>query len=160
MVKARADPTLPNGDGKPPYDLAGDRATRDAFRLARFKLDENEVGTWDWGASHIPEPLSEADVKKRNDDEAAEAKRTEEARRKKEEERLKLEGPKVDGSTQLGKEAQRRRLAALGAAGKTAEDKRREEMKGLTPEMRMKLERERRARAAEERFKKMQAGGN
>lgn len=160
MVKAKADPTVRNGDGKPPYDLAGDRPTRDAFRLARFKLDESEVGTWDWEASHVPEPLSESDVKKRNDDEAAEEKRAEEARRKAETERLKLEGPKVDDKVSLGKEAQRRRLAALGAAGKTAEDKRREEMKGLTPEMRMKLERERRARAAEERFRKMQGGGN
>lgn len=160
MVKARADPTVQNGDGRPAYDLAGDRPTRDAFRLARFKLDENEVGTWDWEASHIPEPLSESEVKKRSEDEATEAQRAEAERRKSETERLKLEGPKVDDKVNLGKEAQRRRLAALGAVGKTAEDKRREEMKGLTSEMRVKLERERRARAAEGRLKKMQGGGN
>lgn len=160
MAKAKADPTQLNGDGRPAYDLAGNRPTRDAFRLARWKLDESEVGTWDWEASHIPEPLSEEQVKQRSEDETAEEKRAEEARRKAETERLKLEGPKVDDKVNLGKEAQRRRLAALGAAGKTAEDKRKEEMKGLTPEMRMKLERERRARAAEERFKKMQGSGN
>ena len=162
LVKAKADPTVLNGEGRPPYDLAGDRPTRDAFRLARHKLEaaDNVEAQWDWEKAHIPEPLSESDIKKRNEDEAAEERRAEEARRKAETERLKVERPKVEGTGQLGKEAQRRRMAALGAAGKTAEDKRREEMKGLSPDMRMKLERERRARAAEERFKKMKSGEN
>jgi hypothetical protein len=44
----------------------------------------------------------------------------------------------------------------LGAVEKTAAEKRDEETRGMTPEMRMKLERERRARAAEERFRRMQ----
>jgi hypothetical protein len=41
---------------------------------------------------------------------------------------------------------------------KTAQEKREEEARGMTPEMRMKLERERRARAAEARFKAMSGG--
>jgi hypothetical protein len=44
----------------------------------------------------------------------------------------------------------------LGAAEKTGAEKREEEMRGMTPEMRMRLERERRARAAEERIRRMQ----
>lgn len=162
LVKAKADPTQLNGEGRPPYDLAGDRATRDAFRLARHKLSsvDDVTAQWDWDKAHIPEPLSESDVKKRSAEEVAAAKEAEEERRRAETARLEKEGPKIEGNAPLGKEAQRRRLAALGAAGKTAEDKRREEMKGLTPEMRLKLERERRARAAEERFKKGQSGGS
>jgi hypothetical protein len=42
---------------------------------------------------------------------------------------------------------------------KTAEERRQEEARGLTPEMRTRLERERRARAAEERIRRMQGGG-
>lgn len=38
LTKAGADPTLPNGDNKPPFDLCGDRATRDAFRISRNEL--------------------------------------------------------------------------------------------------------------------------
>jgi hypothetical protein len=36
---------------------------------------------------------------------------------------------------------------------KTAQEKREEEARGMTPEMRMRLEREKRARAAEERMR-------
>ncbi len=42
---------------------------------------------------------------------------------------------------------------------KSAQERREEEARGLKPEQRMKLDRERRARAAEERLRRMQAGG-
>jgi len=53
------------------------------------------------------------------------------------------------------------RMERKAGAGKTLMDKtgserREEETRGLTPELRMKLERERRARAAEERLRRMQ----
>ena len=35
LTKANANPTLVNGEDKPPFDIAGDRATRDAFSVAR-----------------------------------------------------------------------------------------------------------------------------
>jgi hypothetical protein len=41
---------------------------------------------------------------------------------------------------------------------KTPQERREEEARGLTPEMKMRLERERRARAAEERMKRLQSG--
>ncbi|RMD41380.1 hypothetical protein DV735_g3730, partial [Chaetothyriales sp. CBS 134920] len=47
-------------------------------------------------------------------------------------------------------------LSAVVASGKSGAEKREEDTRGLTPEQRMKLERERRARAAEERFRRMQ----
>jgi hypothetical protein len=52
----------------------------------------------------------------------------------------------------LGKAQGRGRAAALGQVAKTAQEKREEEARGLTPEMRVRLERERRARAAEARM--------
>lgn len=156
LSKAGADPTLPNGDGKTPFELAGDRATRDAFRVARSELGESK---WDWEAAQIPSGITRAEAEQRDAREKQEEAKQEEARRESEKRRLKEEGPKVADAGPLGKAAGRGRALALGQAQKTAQEKREEEARGLTPEMRMRLERERRARAAEERMKKMPGGG-
>ncbi len=149
LVKGGANPTLTNGDGKTAFDLAGDRSTRDAFRVARSELGESK---WDWEAAHIPAALSRVEAEKREAREKIEEAKKEEVRRKAEEARLAEEGPKVvDGP--LGKAAGRVRALALGQVQKTAQEKREEEARGLTPEMRMRLERERRARAAEARMR-------
>ena len=149
LTKAGADPTLVNGEGKPAFDLAGHRATRDAFRVARSELGENK---WDWSAAHVPPPLSKAEAEKRGAREKAEADRAETERRKAEEERLRKEKPAVDQTTNKGGKT-------LGVVPKTAEERREEDARGMTPETRMRIERERRARAAEERMKRM-AGGS
>jgi hypothetical protein len=155
IIRGGANPTLLNGDGKPPFDLAGDRSTRDAFRVARAELGEDR---WGWEAAHIPSAISKSEAEERDAREKKEETQKEAERRKAEAARLKEEGPKVvDGP--LGKAAGRGRALALGQVGKTAQEKREEEAKGMTPEMRMKLERERRARAAEERMRRM-AGGS
>ena len=148
LTKAGADPTLVNGEGRPAFDLAGHRATRDAFRVARSELGENK---WDWSAAHVPPPLSKAEAEKRGALEKVEADSAEAERRKIEEERLRKEKPAADQLTKKGGKT-------LGAVPKTAEERREEDARGMTPEMRMRIERERRARAAEERLKRM-AGG-
>jgi hypothetical protein len=153
LVKGGANPTLQNGDGKTPFDLAGDRATRDAFRVARSELGESK---WDWEAAHVPTPISKSEAESRGAREKEEEAKKEAERRKAETERLKEEGPKVTDAP-LGKAAGRGRAIALA---KTAQEKREEEARGLTPEMRMRLDRERRARAAEERMKRMAGGGS
>ncbi|KAK4225099.1 hypothetical protein QBC38DRAFT_272269 [Podospora fimiseda] len=146
LTRAKADPTILNSEGKTPFDLASDRATRDAFRVARSELGES---AWDWEAAHVPAALKKEEAEKR----AEREKKVEEDRRKAEEERLKKEGPKVV-------ESKPRKGGVLGGAPlMTAEEKRREEARGLTPEQRMRLERERRARAAEERIRKLQGDG-
>ena len=149
LTKASADPTLVNGEGKPAFDLAGHRATRDAFRVARSELGEN---AWDWSAAHVPPPLSKAEAEKRGTRERAEADRAETERRKAEEERLRKEKPAFDQTTSNG-------AKTLGVVPKTAEERREEDARGMTPETRIRIERERRARAAEERMKRM-AGGS
>ena len=148
LAKAGADPTLPNDEGKVAFDLAGDRATRDAFRVARSELGEDK---WDWNSAHVPPALSKAEAEKRDAREKAEAEKTETERRKAEEERLRREKPPVGPSPKKGGKA-------LGAVPKTAEERREEDARGLTPEIRMRVERERRARAAEERMRRT-AGG-
>jgi hypothetical protein len=155
IMKGGANPTLLNGDGKAPFDLAGERSTRDAFRVSRSELGESK---WDWEAAHVPSAITKAEADERDLREKKEEAKKEEERRKAETARLNEEGPKaIDGP--LGKSAGRGRALALGQVGKTAQEKREEEARGMTPEMRMRLERERRARAAEERMRRM-AGGS
>lgn len=151
LTRGGADPTLPNADGKTAFELSGERATRDAFRVARDELGE---AAWDWDAAKVPPPLKKDEADKREERERKDADRKEAERRKAEEERLKKEGPKVNDT------ARRKGGSTLiNSTEKSAEEKRREEARGLTAEQRMRLERERRARAAEERLRRMQAGG-
>ena len=142
LTRAGGDPSEINVDGKTAFDLAGERGTRDAFRLARSELGEEK---WDWNTAHIPAPLSKAEVDQRDEDERAEAGRAELERRKAEEVRLRKEVQVVDnGSKKAGR--------GVGAVEKTAEERREEDGRGMTPQMRMMVERERRARAAEARL--------
>ncbi|KAI1080175.1 hypothetical protein F5B20DRAFT_541081 [Whalleya microplaca] len=152
LVKGGANPTLKNGEGKTAFELAGDRATRDAFRVARDEAGESK---WDWEAARVPPALKRAEAEKRDERERKESDRKEAERRKAEEARLQREGPKVPDSNGKG----RGRSILDSGVQKSAQDRREEEARGLTPEQRMKLDRERRARAAEERFRRMQAGG-
>ncbi|OKL63638.1 hypothetical protein UA08_00264 [Talaromyces atroroseus] len=150
LTKAKFDPTVKNGEGKTPFDLAGDRATRDAFRVARHEMGES---AWDWEAAHVPSPVSRAEVSQRQEQQKEEAAKEEASRRKAEIERLKAEETASAAALDKRKNAGGKKLSSVD---KTAAEKREDEMRGMTPEMRMRLERERRARAAEERIRRMQ----
>ena len=142
LTRAGGDPSGINFDGKTAFDLAGERGTRDAFRVARSELGEEK---WNWNAAHIPASLSKAEADQRDEEERAEAGRAELERRKAEEVRLRNEVKVVDhGSKKIGRR--------VGAVEKTAEERREEDGRGMTPQMRMMVERERRARAAEARL--------
>lgn len=153
LVKAGADPGVRNGDGKSAFDVAGDRATRDAFRLARSQVGESR---WRWDESGVPSAISQADAEARlareKDEKAAES-AAEKQRRQAEMERIRKE----DAEKQTAqKEKKFGKGSVLGKPTITAEERRMEEARGMTDEMRMRLEREKRARAAEERMKRLQ----
>ncbi|KAG4222134.1 hypothetical protein PC116_g29391, partial [Phytophthora cactorum] len=118
LVKGDADPTIKNGEGKTAFELAGDRATRDAFRVARDELGETK---WDWEAARVPPAMKKEEADKREERERKEDERKEAERRRAEEQRLKSEGPKVpDGSKGRGKSL------LDGGAKKSAQEKREE----------------------------------
>jgi hypothetical protein len=154
LNKTGSDPTITNGDSKPPFDLAGDRATRDAFRLARSIIGESK---WSWNAANVPAALSQSEVEARTAREREEKSAEEAAekqRHQQEVEKLrKADADKVDQNREK-KFGAGRTLVQKPAL--TAQERRMEDARGMTDEMRMKLERERRARAAEERIRKMQ----
>ncbi|KAJ5581826.1 hypothetical protein N7535_000446 [Penicillium sp. DV-2018c] len=149
LTKAGSDPTAVNNEGRTPFELTGDRATRDAFRIARHDLGETK---WDWEAAKVPSAVSKADAECRAEKERIVAEEEESAQRKARLERLKREEAERAAASRTTKSGAR----TVGGLEKTAAEKREEETRGMTPEMRMRLERERRARAAEERFRKMQ----
>ncbi|KAM0508298.1 hypothetical protein ACHAP8_000513 [Fusarium lateritium] len=150
LVRGSADPTIKNNEGKTPFELAGERSTRDAFRVARSELGDVK---WSWDDAKVPPAMTKAEADKRDEREKKEVDDKEAERRQAEEERLRSEGPRVpEGRKQKGN------ILAAGLK-QTPQEKREAESRGLTPEMRMRLERERRARAAEERLRKMQNGG-
>jgi hypothetical protein len=150
LVKGGANPTLLNEDAKTAFDNAGDRSTRDSFRLARHTLGES---AWDWNSANIGSALSPAEASKRDErdkaEQAAEDKKEAE-RRKAETERLRKEDEDTT-NTKIEKKMGKGRMLE---SQKTGAEKREEEVRGMTPEMRMRLERERRARAAEERMRR------
>ncbi|KAJ4363642.1 hypothetical protein N0V83_009938 [Neocucurbitaria cava] len=166
LTKASADPTLMNDDARTPFTLAGDRATRDAFRVARSELTSSSTSTpttsWDWDLAGVPPPLSKAEANARDAQEKSEREaesKAESERRKAEAERLRKEGEAEEARRREGRLGKGK---ALGAGGmglvKSGAEVREEEMRGLSDEARARMERERRARAAEERFKRMQGG--
>ncbi|KAI5296545.1 hypothetical protein KEM52_000486 [Ascosphaera acerosa] len=153
LLKAKLDPTILNVEGKTAFEVSADRAARDAFRIARHEMGED---AWDWSAARVPKPLSRAEVQARQTAVQEAADEAEKQRRKTELERLRKE-------EDLRKTSAREKAFGKGKTlhppEKTWSQRREEETRGMTPEMRMKLERERRARAAEERIRKMQQGG-
>ena len=151
LSKSNFDPTTLNGEGRTPFELASDRATRDAFRIARYELGESR---WNWDAARVPSALSKVDVDSRAERERKAYEEEETNRRKTEMERLKKDDAERAARSALKKPGGR----TLGAPAveKSAQEKREDEMRGMSSEMRTKLERERRARAAEERIRRMQ----
>lgn len=149
LLKARADPTLTTPtQPHPAFVLCGDRATRDAFRVARHELGDS---AWDWEAAGVPAALTRAEAEERERREKGDGEKGEKERREREVRRLKEEEAKAA--------AESRRLPGRGGRNlggvQMAMGKREEEERGLGADARMKLERERRARAAEERIKRM-----
>ncbi|KAF2200897.1 ankyrin repeat and zinc finger domain-containing protein 1 [Delitschia confertaspora ATCC 74209] len=154
LTKAGADPTIMSDDARTPFTLAGDRATRDAFRVARSELGES---AWDWEKAGVPAALSKTEAEKRGQrekDEKLEADKAEAERRKAETERLRKESEIEEAKRREKKMGKGKVLGAV--MEKTGAEKREEEARGLTPEVKARLERERRARAAEERLRRLQ----
>ncbi|KAI4243178.1 MAG: hypothetical protein LQ352_007080, partial [Teloschistes flavicans] len=88
LTRAQADPTAANADGKVAFDLAGDRNTRDAFRVARHEMGEE---AWDWKAAHVPPAMARSEVEARITQEKVDVELAASAQRRAEEERLRAE---------------------------------------------------------------------
>eukprot|EP00873_Tetraselmis_striata_P024606 jgi/Tetstr1/444870/TSEL_032712.t1 len=84
LLEAGGDPGARDARGRPPYDVAADKPTRDAFR--RFMAAEPD--RWDYAASNIPSALT-AEL-----EEQQEAKRAEKEAKRKEKEKERKKAAK------------------------------------------------------------------
>jgi len=144
LLTLGANPESTNATGKTPFERAGNRSTRDRFRVARSTLGEQK---WNWDAAKVPKPLSEEEAKQRDAREEAQLSE-EKSRKAAESKRIADEALKPN---QVGPTTSRTATRGLGIPerGNVGNDR------GLTEEMRVKIERERRARAAEARFARL-----
>ncbi|KAA1468791.1 hypothetical protein DENSPDRAFT_541465 [Dentipellis sp. KUC8613] len=137
------------GSRRVAFDLARSRAIRDIFRRSAGAHPD----WWDWlGAGHIPSILSKEMEESREEKKKVRRKGLKDKvreREAKEKERESTASPvevvQPKPAAQLEPRSGPRKLG--GSSGAT------EGVAGLTPEMRAKIERERRARAAEARLK-------
>ncbi|TGO48788.1 hypothetical protein BOTNAR_0459g00090 [Botryotinia narcissicola] len=158
LLKGNADPTIKNGDGKTAFELCGERSMRDAFRVCRYELPSPKGYTWE--NSNVPSGLSREEAGKRD------------AREKEEDNKKKMEEKRIDDERLAKEEEERERERNLKGGGKfssrggkgkivgagvqaSGQEKRDQEMRNMTPEMKMRVERERRARAEEKKIKKL-----
>lgn len=143
LVEAKLDPTIAV-EGKIPYDVSSTKGVRNTFRRVAY----DNPTMFDWTAAHVPSGLSEEAEAAQNQKKADRRKGMREklkeraATRQVEEEEVVVaptpvaQLPPTNGGPQrLG--------GAAGVAG----------LGGMSSEMRAQIERERRARAAEARFK-------
>lgn len=132
------------------YDLARTRGVRNAFRRAAAANPDR----WDWlGAGRVPSLLSREmeeaqDEKKKTRTKGLKDKIREREAKEREKESSKPQLPVAPVVTPPPREVDVSGPRKLGGSKGAAEG-----LVGLTPEMRMKIERERRARAAEARMK-------
>ncbi|TFK25601.1 cytoplasmic protein [Coprinopsis marcescibilis] len=132
------------------YDLAKTKAVRDVFRrCAAANLDR-----WDWlGAGHVPSILSqdmeeEQEQKKKVRRKGLKDRVKEREAKDRERQQERPASPPSNPVPPVKPTPSNAHANRLGGASGSAEG-----IAGLTPEMRLKVERERRARAAEARFK-------
>ncbi|KAK2465656.1 hypothetical protein APHAL10511_002200 [Amanita phalloides] len=154
LEELRADPTITVG-GRTAYELATNKAVRDVFRRCAAAHSE----WWDWfGTARVPSALSkemedERDTKRRERRKGLKDKLRERVK----EEEVVVEVPAVaavDGAPAVEAAEATDGGRRLGGMAGSAEG-----VAGLSAEMRGRVERERRARAAEARLRTA-SGGN
>jgi len=139
LLSLGANPELTNAAGKTSYEVAGDRSTRDKFRLARHSLGEQK---WNWELAKVGKPLTAQESALRDQREQSQL--------------AEAKAQKAAESKRIADEALQPTHASVGRGGlgsvgaripaNIADDR------GISEEMRVKIERERRARAAEARI--------
>ncbi|ORX84980.1 hypothetical protein K493DRAFT_341854 [Basidiobolus meristosporus CBS 931.73] len=151
LIKNGANPATPALYGKTPkvpYDVAKDKNTRNAFR----RLMADYPNEWDWKAAHVPSPLTKEMLEEQ---ERKEHEREERKRKELEKQHQKLDAGKSAEKPSKEKETPLKTTTNSSRrldGGRLKPDATRNVVGTMTPEVRARLERERRARAAEMRM--------
>ncbi|KAI8362801.1 hypothetical protein BD560DRAFT_484020 [Blakeslea trispora] len=145
-----ADPTLVSGAGKTAYEVCKDKEARNAFRRCMYDLPEK----WAWlEKARVPSPLSEQQEK-----EQLAKERKKQAREQEKKQWMAQESAKQQALQELQEQKEREHEKATKRMGQgrllSTPSADVANSIHMTPEARMRLEREKRARAAEERMKR------
>lgn len=158
LTDGKLDPAAPIDGNKRAYDMAQTKGVRNVFRRVAY----DNPTMWDWQGAHVPSGLSEEAAAEQGAKKAERRRGLRDKMREKEKARAEAaaeeeEREKAEAAAQAAAQpkgafgglglpsAGPQKLGGRGAEGGLA---------GLSPEMRMQIERERRARAAEARFGK------
>ena len=145
LEEVKIDPTTPI-EGRRAYDFASTRGTRNVFRRVAFSHPE----MWDWAAAHVPSGLSEEMEAGQDKKKADRRKGLKEKMKEREKVRSEADVNEPEPDIKMvqvpvGPTSGPQKLGGrLGGEGG---------LSGLSQEVRMQIERERRARAAEARFR-------
>ncbi|GBB93992.1 hypothetical protein RclHR1_02270016 [Rhizophagus clarus] len=148
LLNQGADPTIISKKNMTPYDLANDKETRNVFR--RYMAEH--MDKWNWIVAHVPSPLTK-EMEEEQQNKLKEKKKKNKVKKKKAtaiKKEKELEGKIATESNESKLESSSSASTKL-TSSKTLDSA--SSLIGLPPEMRMKIERERRARAAEARLK-------
>lgn len=150
FLEEGCDPTIQNDESQTPFEVAGSKDTRDVFRIWRHAC-ESQHKLVDWTSARIPAALTPGQLETRKAKEAEQRSKVEDE----EKERRKLELARLEAEAAEVAKAQADALEKRRGPGRVltmSSSSSRDNTEGLTPEMKKKVEREKRARAAEARF--------
>ncbi|KAG7820574.1 hypothetical protein KL909_004446 [Ogataea angusta] len=137
LVNLKADPAITNRHGRTAYELASQHA-RFSFQVARNILGEDYC---DWDAAKVKEPMTKEEVESILNEE----------KRQNEQESKKLIDEQLEKAKQEAEEEHTKKFGRGKPLGITEQ----QNLSSLTPEQRMRVLREQRARAAEARLGKL-----
>ncbi|KAI9260565.1 hypothetical protein BDA99DRAFT_572655 [Phascolomyces articulosus] len=158
LRELHVDPTIKNDLGKTAYEVAKDKDTRNVFRRCMCDMPKR----WDWlTEARVPSPLTREAEQEQAEKDRIRKERDAERRRKIELERQKKEEARLQKKKQehvsfsSSKAASKTGPQTLGGSTISGPSTGMN-LASMTPEARARLEREMRARAAEERMKRLQ----
>ncbi|KAI8804680.1 hypothetical protein BJ742DRAFT_441568 [Cladochytrium replicatum] len=156
LLSRGADPTIRAGpSNKPPYDIAKSKDVRDVFRRAMGRNPDQ----WDWRAAMVPSPLTEEmeeSQKEKNRQRRKKVKEMQKSSKEEEDAKKKATEEKEAEEQRKKEEEEKKKRSGNGRGRGTAMlklSKTEREAIGMSPEARMRLDREKRAAAAEARIK-------
>ncbi|QPG74509.1 hypothetical protein FOA43_001839 [Brettanomyces nanus] len=139
LTSLKADPTIENVVGRTAYQIASDSTTKCAFEIARYNLGEDYC-KWEEDAK-VPEARSREEVDKLISEE----------KEKEKEETKKVHEEELESARKGIKERHDKKFGKGRTIGLVNEQTK---LEALSPEQRMRVMREQRARAAEARLRK------
>lgn len=153
LINHDANPTIISEAGKTAYEVSKDKDTRNAFRRCMCDYPNK----WNWlEEGRVPSPLT----KKQQEEQAVKDKKKQ-AKEQEKKRLIELERSKLEAAREAKEEEVKfEKLQATRAKNnmlpivKPLGGNEMSDLSNMTPEARMRFEREKRARAAEERMKK------